>query len=61
METRWKIILSTIVQILQLAIAGGVLMLATAVFIFTSPLFDLLGPAGQTSVLPPGAFQVNET
>ena len=59
MDTRWKIILSTVVQIFQLAIAGCVLMLGFVVFIFTAPLFDLLGPVGQRSILPQGAFQVS--
>ena len=57
-STRWKIILSTVVQIFQLAVAGCVLMLGVTVFIYTAPLFDLLGPVGQRSILPQGAFQV---
>lgn len=59
-STRWKIILSTVVQISQLVIAGCVLMLGVTVFIYTAPLFDLLGPVGQRSILPQGAFQVRK-
>jgi hypothetical protein len=59
-SVRWKIILSTVVQIFQLATAGCVLMLGVTVFIYTAPLFDLLGPVGQRSILPRGAFQVRK-
>ena len=60
-STRRKIILSTVVQIFQLVIAGCVLMLGVTVFIYTAPLFDLLGPVGQRSTLPKGVFQVRKT
>ena len=57
MDPRVKIILSIILQIFHLALAGGLLMLGFVVFIYSAPLFDLLGP-GERNTLPDGVFKV---
>ena len=59
-ERLLKEVLSTILQIGHLVVAAALLMLGFAIFLFSAPLFDLLGP-GDRSILPGGVFQVQRS